>query len=201
MRSLTSIGTNDLSIRSERINDLVGAPWTSGSDFKKAFKPVAMKRQLGYCAYCSIEIGEDVRNDPDIEHFADKSIYPHWAFELQNLFLTCKYCNQKRKGRFDTVIVESPAYESCYFALVHPYLDDVGDHMEGGFLSLSEEPSIPTPRTLKGLRTIRLFKLEAAAMLKIWLRIYSDILAKQEMDSAENDRYERAKEELSGYSN
>lgn len=201
MRSLATIEAYDLAIRPERMNALAGAAWTSGSDFKRTFRLVAMKRQLGYCAYCSAEIGDDARNDADIEHFAHKSLYPQWAFEVRNLFLTCKYCNQKRKGRFDTVIFQSPVYESCYFALVHPYLDNVGDHIEGGFLSLNDEPSIPRPRTLKGLRTIRLFRLDTVATLKIWLRIYRDLLAQQHMDEAEKKLYELAKEELSDYSN
>lgn len=201
MRNMTAIETQELPLSDARLTALSGASWTSGSDFKREFKALAMKRQSGYCAYCSIEIGDDFRSEPDIEHFADKTAYPEWSFELYNLFLTCKYCNQKRKRRYDTVLAKSHFYASCIFALIHPYLDDVEDHLDGGFLALSDEPSIPAPRTLKGLRTIRLFNLDTAAMLKMWLRIYNDIDVKHDMDVTEIVRYERAKEELSGYSN
>lgn len=161
---------------------------------------MAAESQYGKCAYCIIEIGEDVRRLADIEHFADKQKYPSWTFDLWNLFLACKYCNQTRKGRFDTVLIHSDVYESCSFAIVHPYFDNVEDHIVGGFSSDDVEPSIPTPRTLKGLRTIRLFQLDTTHMLKSWFRIYNESLLKREFDAEEERQYELAKRELSSYS-
>lgn len=98
------------------------------------------------------------------------------------------------------MIFQSEVYEECEFAIVHPYLDNYQSHISGGFPSLAEEPSIPIPRSMKGLRTIRLFHLDTAAMLKLWMRIYMDTVAKQQMSPVDTAVYERAKEELSGYS-
>ncbi|WP_157731631.1 hypothetical protein [Arthrobacter sp. YN] len=159
-----------------------------------------MKNQGSFCAYCCIEIGRAIRREADIEHFADKSQYPIWSFELKNLLLVCKTCNQTLKRSFDSVINKNDVYELSIFAICHPYLDRIADHIEGGYQNLLNKPDIPSAKTLKGLRTIRLLKLAELDMYDNWFRIYQAFVNRSQMSSVETSRLERAQEELSGYS-
>lgn len=42
--------------------------------------------------------------DFDIEHFMSKGNYPQLASEWQNLFFSCRYCNQKKGARYDGIL-------------------------------------------------------------------------------------------------
>lgn len=199
MRNLSALRPEILGISVERLSQLSNASWTSGADFKRAFYRAALTSQMGLCAYCMNQVGEEFRNRPDIEHFADKSKYGQWTFEILNLSLACKYCNQTRKGKYDVVVTLARNYGQCSFALIHPYLDDVEKHLKGGYPALQTKPTIPQPLTLKGARTIRLFKLDSIFALSIWTRVYDDLEAKRNMDESERLQYEKAKDELGGY--
>lgn len=199
MRKLSPIPKDMLGLRAARIAALSGAPWTSGADFKEAFRREALKSQEHLCAYCMFHIGDAYRVNPDIEHFADKAKYAQWTFEILNLFLTCQYCNQTLKRSYDTIMVASETYAQCSFALVHPYLDDVVQHIRGGWANLDDRPQVPQPMTLKGARTIRLFKLQTDYVYASWVRAFEDRQARRSMSAPELQLYAAAKDELDGY--
>ncbi len=77
--------------------------------------------QSSRCAYCDCRIIDGA----DVDHIAHKALYPQFTFEPRNLVLACTLCNEKLKGRLDTIDNLSKYYKSCKFKMVHPYFDDV----------------------------------------------------------------------------
>lgn len=193
-----NLSTPDLAaVRTALAND-AALSHRSGA-FKDIVRIAAFVNQFGTCCYCGLEITSDVSRMPDVEHFAHKSKYGSWAKLPVNLLLACKQCNQTQKGTYDTVRVVVSTYENCQFWLVHPYIDDVPNHIIGGFCSIVEAPSIPIPRTLKGARTIRLFNLQSVPKLEEWDRLHRRHMRKAGYTIDQNVLFEKAIQELSAY--
>lgn len=199
MRDLVVLTSHDLGVTAKRIKELTGRPWTSGSTVKAAFRGAALKHQNFKCVYCLVPIGDNVRNAPDIEHFADKGKYGQWSFELANLMLACKFCNQTLKKTYDVVSILHANYQVCAFRIVHPYFDQVGQHIDGGFSLESVPPEVPRPKTLKGARTIRLFDLKSPYIIRRWAGEHLDYLRRSDFSSKEIEEYEKCLRELDGY--
>lgn len=111
-----------------------GVQWND-NDFKNEIKPLL--RQIlddnqEVCAYCGLPFKGD--KDKQIEHIAAKASYryPQFTFELQNLVLSCGYCNSLIvKGAKNTLAHPvSSNYQDCVFLLVHPYFDNPNDHYD-----------------------------------------------------------------------
>jgi len=60
-------------------------------------------------------------------------------------------------------------YESCTFDLVHPYLDEVRDHIAGGYNGLRNPPQIVSARTGLGANTIRALQLDDTGLIWTWM--------------------------------
>lgn len=139
---------------------------TNWSRYRKSIKKFvewALANQSNQCAFCGFTIGDIAdRRAFAVDHFAPQadSLYPQWRFEALNLIITCHSCNSVFKGEYDSVITLSTDYTKCYFSLVHPYLDVVNDHLTGTYSGGTEQIGAPVFHTLKGLRTIRQFKLD-----------------------------------------
>tara|TARA_R110000751_G_scaffold126574_4_gene228509 strand:+ start:13553 stop:14179 length:627 start_codon:yes stop_codon:yes gene_type:complete len=111
-----------------------GAQWND-VNFKENIKPT-IRQQLDnnqkVCAYCGLPFKGN--KDKQIEHIAAKANYryPQFTFILQNLVLSCGYCNSLIvKGAKNTLGDPiSINYEDCVFLLVHPYFDNPSDHFD-----------------------------------------------------------------------
>lgn len=142
-------------------------------EFKALFRSEAAVSQKYRCAFCALEIGVDTGNrSDDIEHIAPRKIYAEWTFESLNLVLACEVCNRRRKKVFDSVEVKNATYSQCTFKLVHPYFDQISDHIVGGYVADLCAPSIPVARSDKGRATIKLFNLASADRLRLWKKDY-----------------------------
>lgn len=199
MRNLSTPTHDDLGLTSKQVADLEGATWTRGKSFKRAFRLNVLFMQHHRCAYCLCFIGKKYRNSPDIEHFADKSTYPSWSFSLENLLLACRECNQTYKRKYDAIIKHNKIYNKCYFSIIHPYFNIISNHLAGGFFDDSISPSIPTPKTLRGLRTIRLFELNTVEKLSLWQKDYDDIQRINSFTKEQNESFARARIEAGRY--
>jgi hypothetical protein len=56
--------------------------------------------------------------------------------------------------------------------LVHPYFDQISDHIVGGYVADLCAPSIPVAKSDKGRATIKLFDLATADRLRLWKKDY-----------------------------
>lgn len=137
--------------------------WSRDRVAVKNFVQWALANQENQCSFCGYTVSNVVdRRAYSLDHFAPQgdTLYPQWRFEPLNLVITCHVCNSVFKSSYDPIIVFAANYEDCVFALVHPYLDVVDDHVTGTYAGGSQPVGAPIARTLKGLRTIRIFKLD-----------------------------------------
>lgn len=66
--------------------------------------------QSRVCAYCQRELS-DKRGD--VEHYRPKSVYRGLMYEMDNFFVSCRICNQNRKGKkFELIDDDPPAPDS-----------------------------------------------------------------------------------------
>jgi len=177
---------------------LAGLDWSSKANvvvqFKAAIKQDLRTAQNGRCSYCRRLLFDDIATH--IEHFVEKSQYNEYAFEIQNLSLSCGTCNTQKNGYNNTfnswlkkrakragrdlqsrcpTLLYEPAAGSALpstsqdYRWVHPHLDNYSQNIriERGWVFVGS--------TLKGTRTIRSVKLNALA--KIEQRALSERLA------------------------
>lgn len=113
------------------------------------------------CAFCGMQLR--VTSEEQIEHIAPKGSnrYPEYMFYPNNLVLACGLCNgfeKKEKKEFCiTVGKRSDSYETHYFNIVHPKLDDPRDHYD---LGRNEDKITITHKTLKGQKSIAMLALD-----------------------------------------
>lgn len=155
------------------VPDATIAKWESGigvTAFKEEFVQWALTNQHWRCAYCCLPVGViDERRPFSLDHIAPKGqgLYPQFTFERLNIVVACTACNERLKNRSDTVHILSVSYSSCSFNIVHPYFDDVENHISGSYLGGAIEVSVPRILSPRGAKTIELFALDAPGYLKI----------------------------------
>lgn len=127
--------------------------------FIKSVIKECLDKGEGTCAYCGSPLW--ITSNPEIEHIAPKYKYPQWMFEPKNLVYACHLCNGPlRKGKINTVELESSDYDSCEFKIVHPYLDNYQEHYKFDLLSATE--LIVTGISKQGRYSVELFKLNCS---------------------------------------
>lgn len=100
-------------------------------EFKAAIKTEGMRIQHDRCAWCTLPIGARGRRTAHRDHIAPKKQYPKWTFLPKNLVLTCEYCNGfSVKCDLDTIQTEAENYDDIEFHIVHPYIDEVDQHVK-----------------------------------------------------------------------
>lgn len=100
------------------------------AEFRRETKDYYFWRQRRRCCYCSIELTEH-KLAYDAEHFLDKSTYPQFMFELQNICVACKRCNGFKGTKNVLVGTQKPAtmpVQSDDYTILHPHLDDWPTH-------------------------------------------------------------------------
>lgn len=101
------------------------------ADIKANIKQQLVDSQF-VCAYCGLPFKGS--KDKQIEHIAPKANFrqPQFTYTLQNLVLSCGYCNDLIvKGTKETI--DPPvkrSYKENNFLIVHPYFDDPDEYYE-----------------------------------------------------------------------
>jgi uncharacterized protein (TIGR02646 family) len=126
------------------------------------------------CAYCGLPFKGE--KDKQIEHIAPKAKFrqPEFTFTLQNLVLSCVYCNNLIvKGSKPTV--ELPAhrlYKKCTFLIVHPYFDNPDIHYD--WTDNGDKILIQVRNNSdKGRASIKMFELDSEGMSEMRAAISS----------------------------
>lgn len=124
---------------------------------KDRIKERLLDIQGPFCIYCGIH--KEIIGTLDREHIALKGSYPEFSFTKQNLVLACGYCNRSEKKHITNVIsVYDENYQNCEFSIVHPYFDNIEEHIELTFENANISLS-PRNGSVKGDNTLRLFRL------------------------------------------
>lgn len=184
----------------------VRRPWESKANailtFKENFREWALRNQDGRCAFCRLPLGTvSTRRTPSLDHFAPKARYPQWVFEVLNLLAACYACNSSLKNSTDPVLLMGCIYEQSQFRVVHPYLDEVPEHISGGFVEESLHPEPVTHLSDRGRSTIELFELDDPGLLNTWRKehhAWSWNNALNHMSQTDVALLQAARQELSG---
>lgn len=131
------------------------------NQIKKRIKEKLLAIQGPFCIYCGLHF--EIVGTSQREHIAHKDKYPQFTFTNKNLALACAYCNGfEKKSTKNVLSTLRPNYSNCDFSIVHPYFDNIEDHIElafdGANISLSEKNN-----STKGRNSIAIFKLMQAA--------------------------------------
>ncbi|GAB0157270.1 hypothetical protein CHRYSEOSP005_25420 [Chryseobacterium sp. Alg-005] len=117
------------------------------------------KLQGKHCIYCGLH--ENYCGPLEREHIAPKGkgSYPEFMFEPLNLVLACHHCNYDLKKEINTINKKSSDYSKCTFNIVHPYFDNIFDHIK--FAVKNGQVLIKSaPYSRKGKAYIQLFQLD-----------------------------------------
>jgi hypothetical protein len=146
--------------------------------FKSDFASWASREQHSRCAYCSLPIGDAARRTSTLDHFVPKggtssgSAFARWTFEPLNLILACNVCNSGlKRAKNPLTSPHELDYARCTFDMIHPYLDDPGLHLIGGYRGAGK-PRVIRCLTAKGRETARVFKLTDPGLFLTWLDDY-----------------------------
>jgi hypothetical protein len=166
---------------------------------KEKIKQDLILIQNNQCAYCMKDLddrtrtSDDLQLDGDREHIAPKSIHPEFMFEELNLVLACSVCNRTLKNDIDVISRKRADYSLCDFNIVHPYLNNYKDHIEFDSDMIVCEGHI----TLKGFKTISIFKLDEPYLTKERAKLYAHnnkaSLEKENEDLKKEVAYYKAK--------
>ncbi|MFN8348713.1 MAG: hypothetical protein U0X91_27180 [Spirosomataceae bacterium] len=138
----------------------------------KTVKSLLLVIQHGKCCFC--EQKRPHGREGDVEHFRPKTGFQidrtaslqkpgyYWlAYDFENLFYTCKVCNQEYKKNFFPLVDETKRalshkddWKNEESLILHPGLDDPSDHIE-----FVEEIAKPKAGSSKGKVTIQLVGL------------------------------------------
>ena len=110
---------------------------TKRDEFKDYLKDELYLIQGDYCIYCGCKFRTN--SDAQREHILPKTDYPEFSFEVKNLVLACARCNGfDFKGDIDFLIGNrSSVYENNQIELIHPYLDDISEHLNTSDIIIS----------------------------------------------------------------
>lgn len=116
-----------------------------------------------YCIYCGLH--SDHCGNLQREHIAPKGKkhYPAFVFEPLNLCLACNRCNCELKRDKNVASGDKANYMNNTFSIVHPYFDDITEHLDVGVTN--GKCLVKTKnKSTKGAETIRIFELASLAM-------------------------------------
>ena len=89
----------------KKYNDGMKWSWRVGKRKKQELDEKLLKCTKNHCAYCdNFPLGS--RNiKPTIDHFRPKANFPLIAYQWENLFIACSYC-QERGNKFDEALLK-----------------------------------------------------------------------------------------------
>ncbi|MCB9236229.1 MAG: HNH endonuclease [Bacteroidia bacterium] len=126
-------------------------------ELKEKIKRKLLRNQGEYCIYCGLHF--EISPNPEIDHIALKSRFKEQSFEPENLVLACQTCNgRSRKGKRHIVIDPNAGFVKENYKIIHPYWDDMFDHIE---FSVNDSDLLLSVKdsSEKGDFNIKVFKL------------------------------------------
>lgn len=165
---------------SDRVG-LVNGDITKRKNLKDKIKRSLKNAQGNHCYYCgaSFELFKNINRNIHIDHILPKNAkhgrYGKFVFEARNLILACPICNgTDLKGIKDFAVNRAVRYDRIKFSIVHPYNEDIAEHLSidqsSGVVILINEDE----RKGKMMRDV--FRLNDAAAIRARL---GDILVRQ----------------------
>ncbi|MCM3620334.1 HNH endonuclease [Sutcliffiella horikoshii] len=103
------------------------------------------------CAYCRSPLG--VTDAGSISHFLPKSKYPSFAYNLENLVLSCNYCSRLKGNKM-------PLDKNGNEIIINPKTDVYEDHIK------TDNNGVLIGVTNKGINTIELFQLNRKPLIE-----------------------------------
>lgn len=118
---------------------------------RKTIKDYYIIAQDYTCPYCKQRVEVNHNASWDAEHIIPKSTHPFFVFEPLNLCVSCKDCNNEKR---DKPVLENNnrrtmPNKSEDYIIVHPHLDEFGEHIK-----IIELAGYYIPLTDKGRKTI-----------------------------------------------
>lgn len=140
--------------------------------FRQAMTAWCSWNQSGRCCYCGLAVLPNTRVTKALDHIVPKgkrSGRPEWAHLPNNIAMACWHCNSNLKKEYNPLKTPSSRPDrSAAYEFVHPYFDNPDGHLSGGF---DDRPRPLAPirySTRKGKKTVELFELADARMLRLW---------------------------------
>lgn len=121
----------------------------------------------GYrCCYCSTELQQNARVY-DAEHILDKSTFPEFMFNPENIAVACVICNTHKSAKSvltnETMRPATIPSLSTDYKILHPHFDEWDHH-----LSFDEIGRIaPVPGSTKGPETILICAMDGINLLRL----------------------------------
>lgn len=131
--------------------------WYDGENNSKSIKNNIFKRIFYIsklrCAYCGKLL---LRTEREIDHFIPNADRPLLSFHPYNLIPSCGYCNSILKKKHNPEVLYNLKYSDSLFFIVHPYLNNVEEHISCGIDGVSFDYDTCS---IFGLNSIELFEL------------------------------------------
>lgn len=163
--------------------------WESAANdvvnYKEKIKKIFRLQQKGSCCYCRRFLRDDIVTD--LEHFVEKSVFPAFRFEIRNLALSCRLCNNVKNAKFRSIngarkrraakvakivcrrcltLSQNTPNSTVFpntaddYRWVHPHFDRYSEHIS------IRKNWIFTWRSRKGFRTVRGLNLNALHLIE-----------------------------------
>lgn len=89
--------------------------------------------QFPCCCYCRRSMHQWDLFDIDTEHVLPKGVFPQWMFKMENLNISCKRCNMRKKKEdysfFKGEVDDLNPFVSELYEFLHPNLDQPNLHL------------------------------------------------------------------------
>lgn len=123
--------------------------WRFGPKKYTQLLSILLSSTFNHCAYCDNYPMGGRRIKPEIDHFKPKSIFKQLAYQWENLFVACRYC-QERINEYDDLLLKPD--ESTYSFKKYFEYDDLTCEIKPNRKASKLEKN-------RALYTIKIFKL------------------------------------------
>lgn len=146
-----------------------------GERVNRLLLPLLSEMTAGHCAYCDW-FPMDTGTDPTIDHFRPKALFPKFAYVWENLYLSCRHCQEKDDEAFDDALIR-PDEQGYRYERFFIY-----KHSDG---TLSANPAATADDQWRARLTIDLLKLNSRgrpAARQRELRRFRDLAGERRRD-------------------
>lgn len=137
--------------------------------FRKEVKDHYFWHQGHRCCYCSMELQPHARVF-DAEHILDKSGFPEFMFDPENIAVACVICNTHKSVKvvLSDVGVRplSIPINSADYKILHPHLDEWNHHLRFDDIGRI----VPVDGSTKGPDTISICAMDGINLLRLSLK-------------------------------
>jgi hypothetical protein len=168
--------------------------WYDGENDTKSiknniFRHIFFQSKL-HCCYCNKLL---IRTEREIDHFIPNADRPSLSFHPYNLIPSCGYCNSILKKKHNPEVHYNRKYSDSLFFIVHPYLNDIEEHIVFGIDEVSFDYDTCS---IFGLNSIELFELYTD---EAHIQRRNDLTIKNQMGEIEDDELIILIEKIASY--